>query len=169
MFEESVHDRIEQLDAMRMGVEYRLPIEVRGFKMYVRPLTVMESVKIASDVHAELVKLPQDARNRLTEHWILARETLKLASTSDVDKNDPKITDLILSRMTNDEIHFLFKQYVAACDKVNPALELINTEEIEKLVEDIKKNNPEELAYQLTELSFLQLTSLAHFFLTKSD
>lgn len=169
MFEESIHDRIEQIDAMRLGVDYRLPIHVRGFKMYVRPLTVMESVQIASDVHAELSKLPEQSRNRLTEHWFLARETLKLASTSDVGKNDPKITDLILSKMTNDEIHFLFKQYVAACDKVNPALELLKTEDVQALVDSIKKNSPEDWAYQLTELSFLQLTSLAHFFLTKGD
>lgn len=170
MFEHSPLDRIEQIDAMRMGVDYRLEIKVRGFKMMVRPLAISETLQVASSVQDELAKLPANAQNRLTEHFILAKETLKIASTSDVGKNDPRITDLMMMNMTNDEIHFLFKQYVAVCDKVNPALEMLGPEEINCLVDDLKKNSsPEELGLQLIELSFSQLLSLAHSFLTKGD
>lgn len=170
MFEQNPLDRIEQLDAMRLGVDYRLKIKVRGFEIMVRPLAIQESLQVASSVQMELAKLPKDAVNRLTEHFILAKETLKLASTSDVDKNDPKITDYVLSRMTNDEIHFLFKQYVSVCDKVNPALETMSPEEIQILVDELKKNSSkEELDLQLIELSFSQLLSLVSHFLAKND
>lgn len=114
MFETNPLEQIDQLSAMRMGVDYRLEVKVRGFKILVRPLAISETLQVASAVQTELRKLPPDAQNRMTEHVILAKETLKLASTSDVGKNDPHITDLIMMNMTNDEIHFLFKQYVAA-------------------------------------------------------
>lgn len=170
MFENHPHEQIEQINAMRLGVDYRLEIKVRGFKIMVRPLAISETLQIASAVQDELTKLPTNAQNRMTEHFILAKETLKLASTTDVGKNDPRITDLIMMNMTNDEIHFLFKQYVAACDRVNPALEMLQTEQVQALVDDLKKNSSkEELGLQLIEQSFSQLVSLVHYLLTKGD
>lgn len=167
---ESGFDKIDQIDAMRMGVNYRLPLKIRGFQMTVRPLAIQETLQVAATVQDELSKLPSNAQNRLSEHFILAKETLKLASTSDVGKADPRITDLILTQMTNDELHYLFKQYVAACDKVNPALEMLTPPDVQTLVDELKKNKDEtELALALTELSFSDLASLAHYFLTKGD
>lgn len=169
MFETGL-DRIDQIDAMRLGVNYRLEIKVRGFKIMVRPLAIQETLQVAATVQEEISKLPASAQNRLSEHFILAKETLKLASTTDVGRNDPRITDLILTQMTNDELHYLFKQYVAACDKVNPALELLTPSDMQTLVDELKKNSDEtELGLALTELSFLQLASLARYFLTKGD
>lgn len=170
MFESNPLDRIEQIDAMRMGVDYRLEIKVRGFTMMVRPLAISETLQVAATVQDELSKLPESARNRMSEHFILAKETLKIASTSDVGKNDPRITDLMMTHMTNDELHFLFKQYVAATDKVNPAMETLTPEEVEAIVEELKKNSSDaDLVSALTELSFSQLVSLARFYLTKGD
>src|SRR5688500_9249144 len=97
-------DSIEQIEQMRAGVEYRFPIRIRKFAIEVRPLSIMETVQVAQRV-AESIKLaPEAARNRLTEHTFLAKETLIVASTSEVNANDPKITDYILDRMTNDEL-----------------------------------------------------------------
>ncbi len=160
MFEQNPHDRLPQLDAMRMGVEYRLEIKVREFKMSVRPITITETIQVASKVADKLMTLPKTAQNRITEHVLLAKETLMLASTSDVDVNDPKITDFILDRMTPDEIDNLFKQYVAATDKVNPSLEEMSTERVEALVEDIKKNPS-----LLIEHSFLELVNVSRYLL----
>lgn len=167
---ESGFEKIDQIDAMRMGVNYRLPLKIRGFQMTVRPLAIQETLQVAATVQDELSKLPSNAQNRLSEHFILAKETLKLASTSDVGRNDPRITDLILTQMTNDELHYLFKQYVAACDRVNPALEMLTPSDIQTLVDDLKKNKDKtDLELALIELSFSDLVSLAHYFLTKGD
>lgn len=163
-------DRIEQLDAMRLGTEYRLKVKIRGFEMYVRPLSISESIQVTANAQEKLSMLPANARNTLTEHTILAKETLKLASTSDVGKDDIRITDLILDRMTNDEVHFLFKQYIAATDKCNPALELMSGPELKAIVSDIKKNRQDpELVSQLTGLSFSQLVSIIHHLVNQSD
>lgn len=169
MFEQNPLDRIEQIDAMRLGTDYRLEIKVRGFTMMVRPLAITESLEVAAKVQDELGALPENAQNRMTEHYLIARETLKIASTSDVGKSDFRITDLMMSKMTNDEIHFMFKQYVAACDRVNPALEMMREDEVISLVEEIKKKEALELDSALTELSFSQLASLARHFLIKGD
>lgn len=162
-------DRIEQIDAMRLGTDYRFLVKIRGFEMYVRPLSISETIQVTANTQEKLSLLPPQSRNVLTEHTILAKETLKLASTSDVGRDDIKITDLILDRMTNDEIHYLFKQYIAATDRCNPALELLKPEELTNLVSEVKKNKGEELASALTELSLSQLVSLAHHYVTQGD
>lgn len=162
-------DRIEQLDAMRMGTDYRFLVKIRGFEMYVRPLSISETIQVTANTQEKLSMLPAQSRNVLTEHTILAKETLKLASTSDVGRDDIKITDLILDRMTNDEVHFLFKQYIAATDRVNPALELMKSEDVNNLVSDLKKNKREDLASALTELSLSQLVSMAHHYVSQGD
>lgn len=154
---------------MRLGTEYRLEIKIRGFSIRVRPLSITESMQVASEVMDDFNRLPPSAKNSLSENTILAKKTLITASTSGPGANDPTITDLVLSQMTNDELHFLFKQYVAACDRVNPALELMSAEDVKLLADEIKKNSGEELDLQLIELSFLELASMAHYFLTKGD
>jgi hypothetical protein len=162
-------DRIEQLDAMRMGTDYRFLVKIRGFEMYVRPLSISETIQVTASAQEKMSLLPPQSRNVLTEHTILAKETLKLASTSDVGRDDIRITDLILDRMTNDEVHYLFKQYIAATDRVNPALELMKPDDVNNLVSEIKKNKTEDVVSALTELSFTQLVSLAHHCVTQGD
>lgn len=167
-----MEDRMEQIDAMRMGVDYRFTCRVRQFEITLRPLSVFEVVRLTADVAEELKATPDKGRNSLTEHTLLAKKTLVLASTSDVGVNDPRITDYILERMTTDELHFLFKSYQRGCDGCNPALELMSADQVRDLVEVLKKSplDREEWALALTELSLSQMISLIHHFLvTKSD
>jgi hypothetical protein len=161
-------DRIDQIDAMRMGVDYRFPIKIRNFTILLRPLAVMETVQVASDVQEALNGLPKSMINQITEHTVLAKKTLIQASTTDFDVKDPKISDYVLDRMTNDEIHYAFKQYVAGCDRVNPALEKMDKKELEEIVALLKKSQEPERSLALTELSFSHLVSLvAHFLPTE--
>jgi hypothetical protein len=153
-------DRIEQLDAMRMGVDYRLPIRIRTFSLHVRPLTIAETVEIAGEVTDELERLGK-AATRVIEHVLLAKRTLIKASTSEPGANDQQLSDPILDRMTPDELDLLFKQYVAACDKVNPSLESLPAEEVRAMAERLKKSPSEAI-----ELSFLQLVNIVQFLLT---
>lgn len=162
---------IEQIDAMRLGVDYSFVIKIRAFQLRVRPLSISENVQIAGEVAERLTDIPESLRNTLTQHTILAKETIKVASTSDVGANDPRITDYILDRMTADEVHSLFKQYVAACDRVNPSLERMKPEDLDNLIAALKKNarDQEALDSQLIELSHLQLHSLVASLLPKGD
>lgn len=166
-----MRDSVEQIDAMRAGVDYRFPIRIRQFAFEVRPLSILETVQVAQKVAESIRAAPESARNRLTEHTFLAKETLIVASTPDVGVNKPQITDYILDRMTNDELQFAYNQYVGVIDRANPQLELMSSEDLDALIADLKKN-PEEgsaLVFRLTELSLSQLMSIAHFFLTKGD
>ncbi len=166
-------DNDEQIELMRAGVDYQFSIKVRKFSLQVRPLSILESLQIAQQVAEEVRAVPESARNRLTEHTFLAKATIIKASTSDVGKDDPKIHDYSLDRMTGDEIQALFKQYISVVDRVNPSLEFMETTQIEGLVDSIKKNRTEissvEWDLQLTELSIWELASIARYFLTKDD
>lgn len=164
MFEKSAGDSIPQLDAMRLGVDYHLTIKVRGFTMTVRPLSISEHIQVASRVIEKFDQLPKTAQNRLTENMIKAKETLIVASTTDVDTNDPKITDYILDRMTDSEVQFIWKQYLSACDKVNPVFEEMEESTLREMVEQVKKN-PD----QLTELSFLELVNVSRLLIRENS
>lgn len=162
-------DPIPQIDAMRMGVDYRFAVTMRGFTILLRPLSMQESIEVTSKVAERIMMVPETMRHRLTEHTFLASETLVLASTSDVGAGDPKITELICQRMTPDELQAMFREYVAGCDRCNPALEKMTDADLRKLAEDLKKSPPSELPSQLIALSLLQLSNLVASLLPKGD
>lgn len=163
------HDKIYEVESMRQGVDYRGKISIRGFTMSVRPVSQYETIKISADVVSIMSKMSPGMKNQLVEHSLVARETLKVASTSDVGKTDFEITDVIMDRMTPDELQFLFKQYVGFTDKVNPCLEKMTKQEIEDIVDYLKKTPEEALDVQLTELTFLQAINLVRYFLTQGE
>lgn len=160
-----------QIDAMRMGVDYRFPIRVRNFTVLVRPVSMGETVQIYQEVAMYLENLQGVARNSIAEKTSHAKQTLMYASMTDVGTNDPKLTGPIIDRMTPDELIGIFKQYVAGCDRVNPSLERMPPEELAELIAELKKKQlpPDELALVLTELTLSQLASMANYLLTKGD
>lgn len=152
-------DRVDELDAMRRGVDYRLEIKCRDYSVSVRPLTMKETVDVATRVNDNLLKMPQHARTSIMESTLLAKETLKLATKNDVDSNDePRLTDYIMDRMTPEELQFIHRQYVQAIDRVNPVMEDLPKERLNELVEAIKKNET-----AVIDLSFLELASVCRF------
>lgn len=154
-------DRIDQIDAMRMGVDYSFTIKCRNFSMQCRPVSIGENNEIVARIATRLASLTSFERQTITEHTMLAYETLTTASTSSQGANDPKISEYILSRCTPDELHYLFKQYVLECDKVNPSLELLTPQQLKEVVAVVKKSPPDELVSQVTALSFSELASLS--------
>lgn len=156
---------IPELDAMRMGVDYRSNLKIRGLTIPVRPLACIEFVLIANDVATEMEDMPERQRTPFVEHLLVAKKSLQRASTPDPDsKVAPKLTDLVLDRMTAEEVEFAYKQYVAATERANPALEEMKAEEIQELAERVKKSPSE-----LIELSFLQLVNLSRHLLLSGD
>lgn len=162
-------NKVSQIDAMRMGVNYSQTISCRNFSVSVRPLSMSETLKVYDAVAMEFAKMPATAKNSVKEHTLIARETLKAASTSAIGVFDPKITDPMLDAMTQDEVGFLYKQYVHAMDKCNPSLELMEPKDLEALVEELKKKTGADLAWELTQLSLVQLASLARYYLTSNQ
>lgn len=154
-------DRIEQLEQMRMGVAMRHPVSLRGFSCHLRPLTIAEMVRVMGEVKQELMATPEGARTPILQTALTARKTLEVAST-DFDGKIQSLTGYILDLMTPDELIHLFNQYQSIMDKVNPSLESMSPEELQALIDAVKKNPS-----QLIELSFYRVVQIARFLLTK--
>jgi hypothetical protein len=153
---------------MRMGVEYSFTIAVGGYEVVARPLSVAETLRINSDVAERLSMMRPEQRTSLAESVLLAKATLIQASASADGKVLGRLTEPILSRMTTQELDFLFKAYVDACEKLNPSLERMSTEDIVKLTDHLKKNTAEAESI-LTALSRRHLVQLALSLLTPPD
>lgn len=148
-------DSLPELDAMRQGVTYQFKVTCRGFSVSLRPLSMNEILKVMAETQEFLNTMSETARNRLNENVIYAKKTLMFASTSDVGKSDMKLTGKMFDLMTDREVQFLYGEYCAGCDRVDPALEKLKPEIINELAENIKKNPS-----TATALSFLELVSV---------
>lgn len=158
MFNPEPADQDALLNAMRLGADYQFKITLRGFSMNVRPLTIIEEQQVVANVSAFMATLPVHAKNSLSENVALAKEYLKIASSSDVGKVDYQIWDYQMDRMTPEEIQFLYRQYLDAKEAVNPSVETMSIEQINTLVQTLKKSpGPADWASQLIELSRSQL------------
>lgn len=153
----------EILTKMRLGVEWRWPIRIRGFEVLVRPLSMAETIEVMSRVGAELKRSPDLYRNRVHEHALLAKEHLIQATTSQPGANDWRLTHPLLNDFTPDEIIALYKDYVSVTEKCDPSIESIPADEVKRMVSDLKKSSPEEQDSQLTALSFWQLKAVTSY------
>lgn len=159
---------IPEIEAMRMGVDYSFSVSLRRFTCILRPLANSELLRAYASVHEYVRKIPESRRTKIEEDNALARELLKLAS-ADYGKPFGTVTDTVLDEMTTEEIMFLYSEWQAICDKVNPRLEELPVDVIKEMVEDVKKNTPKDLAYQLTGFSFWQMRSILRYLLTKEE
>ncbi len=157
----SPHPGLPELALMRQGVSYRFNIRIREYSLAVRPLSTMETIHAAKRAAAKFQALTQEEQTSVTESIIIVSEKLKIASTSDVGAQDEKLTDLLVSQMSPHELDYLWKQYIAGLERVNPSIEEISAEDLEALVEEVKKS-PLGLRSALTELSLRQLVAISH-------
>jgi hypothetical protein len=157
-------DRFEQLEQMRLGTEARFVVKCRGYALSMRPLTISEENKTAIESQVELQKLPEQQQNRMMYDQIFTQKVLELASTSAPDMYDPKLTAMVVSRMTVEEVLHIWKQYIAGKDKLNPALEEIPAEELKQIVKEVKKNHS-----LVIERSFLELANICRYLLNESQ
>lgn len=146
-----------QLALMRAGIEFRFEISVRQFKVKVRPLTNLEIIQATGDAAAAYEKTPEHQRSSITLSLLHAMYQLERASAPDIGEPG-EISLALLQHMNNEEVNTLWKQYVRVCDKVNPSFEKIGLEEVDRMVEDLKKNlDP---LSQLTDLSISNLIAV---------
>lgn len=145
------------LEAMRQGVDYRFPVACRGKTWHLRPLSSLEIIQAASETADRLSKLPEGQQIGTTASLLNAMHQLEKASSEDV--GHPGVLSVaMMERMTPDEVNHLWKQYVRITDKVNPDLESVPSDELERIVEDLKKNSDQ--ASLLTDLSISRLIAV---------
>ena len=146
---------IRSLENMRMGVRYRAPVSINNFTVYLRPLTSQEMIEVTSKTRAEMQLVPEDQRNAILEHTILARKTLVLASQEYGSEKLGELSETMLKHFTPDELSYLYDEYNFICEKASPRFEEITVDELNAIMETLKKKSS--LA---RDLSFKQLVGV---------
>lgn len=157
------------LSKMRLGASYSFPIKCRGFEFFARPLSVSEQNQVVTEAQSKIDSMSAMAKNVFSEATLLAQCYLMYASRP-IDK-PTTITDVneyLLNKATPEELQYMYKQYCAIVEKCNPGLELVSGEEIQILVDALKKKK-KEMVLALTELSFKDLVSICNHLLTQNE
>lgn len=146
---------LEGIDAMRAGVLYKRTIKVRDFAVLLRPIAISEQADITNETASRVMSLPAHAQNRVSEEVIFSKLCLMKASTSDYGKEDPKLTETLLDRLTTGELMKVYKDWLAFVDDVDPSLDKMTADQLDALAAELKKNPS-----QLTELSGSELKQI---------
>jgi hypothetical protein len=155
-----------EMESLRQGIDFRFPVDFKGKKIKLRPLSIMEEDQIARDILGLMNDLPAHERNSMSETIRLTQMKLEIASTSDVGVYDPSLPQAELKRLTPPQIDKIFKEWLAGCEKANPAPEKVTAEQLEIFVEALKKST-ENTGKVLTELSFFQLVDICQFLVNR--
>lgn len=150
----SGNDDIQTVDVLlgklRAGVKATHEIKCRELVVPVRVLSIDEfnEVRRHSIAHATAKNGDETDKNLQAQ-----KLTLKLASS--LTEGVPLLGDKLLSKLSLDEINFLYEEYLAVMDSVNPSLASISDEEFRAIVDALKKN-----LTSSRKLSLLQLRAI---------
>lgn len=146
---------VEELALMRDGIEFRQLVKIRKFQVHLRPLTNAEMNMVTAQVIKTMQSSPEEYKNSLAENTLMAKVTLRIASTTDPVSNDPKLTEYLLDQMTNDEINAIWKEYCGVIERTNPVFDRMKVEDVRALIEEVKKNPS-----RVIELSFTDMVNV---------
>lgn len=125
------------LQKLRAGTDEVHEVIMRGVSIPVRVLSQSEYNRIRKDSIQATVMEDGDETDKNIR---IQKATLMLASTLKHGAA-PMLSDKLLDKMTNDELSFLYEEYVAKMDTVNPRLEQMSEDEFKAIVEALKKNS----------------------------
>jgi hypothetical protein len=156
------------LALIRQGIEYRFQIKIGQLVLLMRPLSITEEDRITQDVIDEMKNLPEEKKTSLKQSALLSIKKLETAQTSDVNKKDWKMSQMELSYLTPGELEYIFKNYMAGCDKINPGIETFSRDQVSQWVDALKKSSSD-LEMILIESSFHQLAAICRHLLSTSE
>jgi len=156
------------LALIRQGVDYRFKVKLRAKELEMRPLSVSEEDQITQEVVTEMARLPEIQRTSLRQSLLLSIKKLEKAQTSAPGEYDPEIFAAELNQLTPGEIEFIFKEWNAGNDKLNPILDKMPVKDVELWVEGLKKNSSDR-EMTLIGLSFFQLVNICHHLLAQEE
>ena len=154
------------LALIREGINFRFDVTIGKLTLTMRPLSTFEEEKLEMEIKEEMKSSPDDGG--IKRSALLSVKKLCRAQTSHPNMKDWKMSEMELSNCTPAELQFIFKEYLAGCDKVNPRLESYSKAEVVKWV-DVLKKNTQNMETTLIESSFYQLVALSLHLLTASE
>jgi hypothetical protein len=126
----------DMLAKLRQGVEETYEVRMRGANIPVRVLSGTE-INTARQAAKKATLLGKGDETDM--NFEVQKNILMLASQ--VPAGDaPTLSRKVLDALTIDEVNFLYSEYIAVMDRVNPSLEQLDPEEFRSLVEALKKS-----------------------------
>lgn len=139
------------LKKMRAGVSDVHNIRMRELTIPVRVLSQDEYNQIR---RAAKIQTEHDGGDDTDVNVLMQK--LVLAKASEAKPGSPGIlSDKLLGRLSNDELSYLYSEYIRVNDLVNPNIEAMTEEQFRMIVEALKKNtiSPRDLSLpQLREI-----------------
>lgn len=148
----------DQVKAMRHGVAYRHPVKLRELTFLLRPLTMDEALTSEIDIRLAYAGLAESRKTKQEEEVIRAKTILVKASTSGPGQTDATLNPELFKYMTDDELIYLFDEYRAVKDRVNPTYEEMDASKLSEIVDFLKKSP--KVRSDLIVLSWMQLANL---------
>ena len=122
---------------MRAGTKEVHQIRLGEQDIPVRVLSINETNRIRQEA---IKKTLLEKGDEVDRNVVIQKLTLKLASTIPRD-GVPILSEKVLDDLSVDEVNYLYSEYVAAMESVNPSIERIEPKEFALLVELLKKNH----------------------------
>lgn len=144
----------EYLKQLRQGYQVPLKIRARDLEIPVRLLTAAEQVVADGRAQKRYLAIPEDERSNVALLMISRQEMLFEASKD--AEGMPALARPFLTKLSWDELAYLYDELMNQWDRVNPRLDEITQDELDALIDGAKKNPA-----SLNELTFPQLLRLA--------
>lgn len=123
------------LKKMRAGIDEVHEIRLREMRFQIRVLSQDEFNQIRRDAKMETDTNGGDETDknvRIQKMVLIRASAVKLGTPG-------KITDKLLSRLNQDEMEFLYNEYVRVMDNMNPNIEAMTVEQFRLIVDALKK------------------------------
>lgn len=142
----------ELLAKARAGTQEIHTISLRDLTIPVRVLSIDEinAIRRQAAMNSAMRQGDETDRNLETQKTVL-----RMATTVKVG-GVPMLPEKLMNLFSMDELKYLYEEYLAIMDTVNPSLEFMSPEQFRALVDALKKNT-----ISSKELSFRQLRAIS--------
>lgn len=128
---------MDLLRKMRAGVKDVHDVRMRELVVPMRILSQDEWNLIRRDAKIQMLK---DNGDETDMNVHIMKSVLRMASTVK-DGGGPGLPDKLLTLLNQDEMRYLYDEYLRVVDSINPNIELMNTDEFRHFVDMIKKKS----------------------------
>jgi hypothetical protein len=125
------------LKKMRQGCDAVHEIKMRGLTIPIRLLSQDEWNQLR-----RTAKMEKEAHGWDETDYNVRLQRFVLLRSCEIKPGTPGIlSEMLMAKLTTEELGFLYSEYIRVNDLVNPNIEVMNEEQFRVIVDSLKKNN----------------------------